>query len=52
VKAPVTVAPLSPGRQAQSEPAGKPCADCCQPEACRRTNYCAAHRSTFGENPP
>jgi hypothetical protein len=51
-RAPVLVAPLSAGRQQQSELTDQPCADCCQPDACRRTNYCAAHRSTFGENPP
>lgn len=48
----VLVAPLSPGRQADQEPPGKPCADCCQPQACERTGWCAAHRGTFGERAP
>jgi hypothetical protein len=48
----VLVAPLSAGRQQQEESTGKPCADCCQPEACRRIDYCAAHRGPFGERAP
>jgi len=47
-----TVAPLSPGRQHTPEPTDRPCADCCQPQACRRTNYCAAHRCDFGSVAP
>jgi hypothetical protein len=48
---PVTVQPLSAGRQ-QNEPSDKPCGDCCQPGACRRTSYCAAHRCDFGSIAP
>ncbi len=48
----VTVAPLSAGRQAEQEPSGQPCPDCCQPDACRRICYCAAHRCGFGEAAP
>jgi hypothetical protein len=48
----VTVAPLHPGRQADPEPSDKPCGECCQEAACRRTGYCAAHRRGFGEVAP
>jgi hypothetical protein len=51
-RAPVLVAPLSAGRQQQDESTDRPCADCCQPEACRRICYCAAHRCGFGETAP
>jgi hypothetical protein len=30
-----------------SEP--KPCEDCCQPETCRRIDFCAQYRCGFGE---
>lgn len=52
VLAPVVVAPLSPGRQHTPEPTDQPCPDCCQPQACRRNSWCAAHRCGFGERAP
>lgn len=51
-KAAVIVQPLSAGRQDMTEPTGKPCAECCQEETCRRLDYCAAHRCGFGERAP
>lgn len=51
-RAPVMVAPLSPGRQQDQQPTDKPCADCCQPDTCRRIDYCAAHRCDFGAKAP
>jgi hypothetical protein len=52
VKAPLQVAQLSPGRQQQQEPSNQPCPECCQPDTCKRIDYCAAHRCGFGETAP
>ena len=49
--APVVVAPLSTGQQEQ-ERTDQPCQECCQPETCKRIDYCAAHRCGFGERAP
>lgn len=49
-KLPVTVAPLSPGRQQDQRPSNRPCDACRQPETCKRIDYCAAYRCRFGED--
>lgn len=52
VRTPTVVAPLNPGRQQAPERTDQPCADCCQPDTCKRIDYCAAHRCAFGERAP
>ena len=52
LKAPVTIPPLRPSRQEDQPPTNQPCQDCCQPETCRRLDFCAAHRGPFGKRAP
>lgn len=48
----VTVAPLR-SSNGPKPPTDQPCAVCCQPETCRRIDFCAAYRCRFGcANPP
>ena len=48
-KLPLTVAPFTPSRSLPKQPTNRPCDVCCQPETCKRIDYCAAYRRRFGE---